>query len=194
MGMQINPANVLSISRVILGLITAAILLGSNADKRFLIAMTLIVLAVITDSIDGRIARRFGFESEVGKLSDRYADHIFANIVWVAIAALGFVSFWVPIIMISRDTIFYWLRDAKAVSSSQRISKIEWLSSSEFMRAAYLALKLAAWIGILITAYFSWEFSMQPIVWVVVVVGILRAVPVITESWRNILFILKENE
>ena len=111
MAMRINSANVLSISRVILGLITAAILLGSNADKRFLIAMTLIVLAVITDSIDGRIARRFGFESEVGKLSDRYADHIFANIVWV-----------------------------------------------------------------------------------VVVVGILRAVPVITESWRNILFILKENE
>lgn len=191
MRMVINPANALSVSRVFLGFLAVGILFGGGGEKRFLIVLALIILAVITDSIDGKIARKYGFESEVGKLSDRYADHILANIVWVAFAASGFVSSWVPIIMIARDTIFYWLRDAKTISSPQGVSKIEWLSSSKFMRALYLILKLGAWAGILITVYFFLNFSMQPIVWAVVIVGILRAVPVITENWKSILFVKK---
>jgi len=54
--MRVNPANLLSLSRVFLALLGVWIIFSFNFKERFLIVMTIIIIAVITDYIDGKRA------------------------------------------------------------------------------------------------------------------------------------------
>lgn len=192
--MRINPANLLSLSRVFLALLAVWVLFGLGFKEKFLIALAIVIIAVITDSIDGRIARHFGFDGEIGALSDRYSDHIFANILWISFAVMGAISFWVPVIMVARDSVFFWLKDAATVSVSiKKHTRLEWLSHSRFMRASYMLLKMSAWCGILIIAYTSSDPNiLWPLVWLTVIMGVTRLVPNISSGWRSII-LLKNN-
>lgn len=189
--MRVNPANLLCVARVALGLLAVGVLLGFDDAVRYLVVAVIIILSVVTDIFDGKIARRFGFESEVGRLSDRYADHISANTFWVMLAAAGFVSMWVPVIMITRDTVFYWVKDAQGVSGIAGVTRLNWLSSARFMRALYSILKLVSWCGILVIAYLSIDFNIQPIVWATVAMGLIRVVPVLTAGWQSVVLVKK---
>lgn len=73
-------------------------------DLRYIIAGVLFILASITDFVDGYIARKQNIVTNFGKMSDAIADKFLVNSVLIILAASGFISAIIPVIIVSRDT------------------------------------------------------------------------------------------
>ena len=71
----------------------------------YILAGVFFVIASITDLLDGHLARKYNWISNFGKLWDPIADKILINGVLIGLAVNGSVPVFIPIIMISRDTI-----------------------------------------------------------------------------------------
>jgi phosphatidylglycerophosphate synthase len=70
------------------------------AEGHWLLAAGLFILAVITDLLDGPLARRFSHDSPVGGLFDHATDAAFVTIALLATAWVGFTSFLLPVLII----------------------------------------------------------------------------------------------
>lgn len=60
-------------------------------------------VAAATDGLDGFLAKRFGWTSELGKILDPLADKILLVCVFVTLAALGLVPVWLAAAAVLRD-------------------------------------------------------------------------------------------
>lgn len=100
--------NALSLFRVTL-VAPIAVLIWHNT--RMDIVLGLVVLGIITDFLDGRIARATGVISEWGKVLDPLADKV-AAIVLVAVLALRphdpRMPLWLLALVASRDVLIVW--------------------------------------------------------------------------------------
>ncbi len=97
--------------------LTAATPLGWNRMLCFL-AMTLFILAALTDFYDGYLARKHNLITTLGKFLDPLADKIMVISVMVMLVQLGRLPGWMVIIIISREVSITALR---SIASSQGI-------------------------------------------------------------------------
>ena len=176
MDSRVNPANIISILRVVLsgGAVLSLVQMRAHGW-----AMSLIAASVILDAVDGKVARVLGCESKLGDTLDRAADYIVASMMWITLSAMGLVSLWVPIITTARD----FLVLQKGVLSRQ--GKFQWLASSRAMRAGYGILKLASWELAIWSIFVPVSSLLDVVVWTTVGVCLLRALPVLMQSRRN---------
>jgi cardiolipin synthase (CMP-forming) len=93
---------VLSISRVIL-LAPLAYVLFSDLPNRGMWGAFIIVLAGITDFLDGFIARKLHQVTDFGKIADPLADKICAGGCSLLLYVTGALSLWYLIVVIARD-------------------------------------------------------------------------------------------
>lgn len=70
-----------------------------------LIALTLFILASITDYLDGAIARKNNLITTFGKYADPIADKLLVTTMFILFAAEGIIPVIPVIIMVARDTI-----------------------------------------------------------------------------------------
>ena len=82
--------NALCFLRMLLVAPVAWLLVTDN--YRFTLAM--FFFAAATDGLDGFLAKRFGWTSELGKIIDPLADKILLVGVFITLAALGVVPVW----------------------------------------------------------------------------------------------------
>ncbi|UCF63400.1 MAG: CDP-alcohol phosphatidyltransferase family protein, partial [bacterium] len=92
-------SNLLSISRLIMGVILYYLIISEHSYLAILVAIS----AVITDYADGYVARKRGETSELGKILDPVADK-----VAVALGAIGLyqtydLPLWIVMVIIGRD-------------------------------------------------------------------------------------------
>ena len=128
-----NLPNKITISRIILSFIIIFLLLfpfdaaGINVPKLFinesivvdvtyLIGAVLFIIASLTDCIDGYIARKRGLVTDFGKMIDAIADKILVNPILIILAAKGFISPIIPVIIVARDS---FVNSVKMVASSK---------------------------------------------------------------------------
>lgn len=128
-----NLPNKITISRIILSIIIIVLLLfpfdaaGITVPKLFInesivvdvtyvIGAVLFIIASITDCIDGMIARKRGLVTDFGKMVDAIADKILVNPVLIILAAKGFISPIIPVVIVARDS---FVNSIKMVASSK---------------------------------------------------------------------------
>ena len=75
-----------------------------SVDLKFLIACGLFIIASLSDMIDGRLARKLNQVTDFGKVMDAIADKILVNGVLIILAYYGFISVFIPVVIITRDT------------------------------------------------------------------------------------------
>jgi len=63
----------------------------------------LFVIASLTDSADGYIARKYGYVSSLGKFIDPFADKFLTAAAFIAFVMLNIVPLWMVIIILIRD-------------------------------------------------------------------------------------------
>jgi CDP-diacylglycerol--glycerol-3-phosphate 3-phosphatidyltransferase len=97
-------SNLLSLARIALLVPILYFLLELDNPDRVL-AVGLMLVAALTDFLDGQIARKYRQESEFGKVIDPLADKICTGAVVIALASLGDVPFWLLPAVIGRDTL-----------------------------------------------------------------------------------------
>ena len=117
-----NLPNKLTMSRIILTILIIILLLLPfdafgitfpqlfinellKVDSKYLIAGVLFVIASLTDLFDGKIARKKNLVTDFGKMLDASADKVLVNSVLIILAAHGYISAIIPVVIIFRDTI-----------------------------------------------------------------------------------------
>ena len=93
--------NALCILRMLLVVPVAWLLVTDN----YRLTLAMFAFAAATDGLDGFLAKRFGWTSELGKILDPLADKILLVGVFITLAALGVVPLWLAVTAVARDVI-----------------------------------------------------------------------------------------
>ena len=91
--------NALCILRMLLVVPVAWLLARANTGSRCGCSRS----PPLTDGLDGFLAKRFGWTSELGKMLDPLADKILLVDVFITLAALGVVPVWLSVVVVARD-------------------------------------------------------------------------------------------
>jgi cardiolipin synthase (CMP-forming) len=68
-------------------------------------ALGLFVAAAVSDGLDGYLAKRFNWTSELGKFLDPLADKLLLATVFVESAWLGLIPWWLTAAVVARDVL-----------------------------------------------------------------------------------------
>lgn len=93
--------NFISLGRIAL----VPLVFGALIDARFTLGLIFFVAAGFSDGLDGLLARRFGWHSELGAILDPVADKLLLIATFAALASAGVVSLWFAVIVMTRDLI-----------------------------------------------------------------------------------------
>ena len=80
-------ANLITISRMILALITVA-LLFTKTTPVYTGAFILTIIVIWMDGLDGYVARKFNESSKFGALLDILGDRVVENVYWITFACV----------------------------------------------------------------------------------------------------------
>jgi cardiolipin synthase (CMP-forming) len=95
----LNLPNLLSIGRILLVPVTIWLLLAG--EMRW--ALLTLAVAGSTDALDGWLAKRFGWQTELGAYIDPLADKLLLVGVFVTLGAIGLLPIWMVIMVVARD-------------------------------------------------------------------------------------------
>jgi cardiolipin synthase len=76
---------------------------ASLGDREYLVALALFILAGLSDGLDGYLAKRFNWTSDLGKVLDPLADKLLLVTVFVESAWLGLAPWWLTSAVVARD-------------------------------------------------------------------------------------------
>ena len=94
-----NVPNVLSMLRLVLvPVFLVLIVLGD-----YVAALIVLIVASLTDLLDGFIARHFNQVTRLGQLLDPAADRLYIFAALIGLAAQGLVPWWIVVLIVSRD-------------------------------------------------------------------------------------------
>jgi cardiolipin synthase len=93
--------NLICVLRILLVPPLAILLLAA----RYREALALIVVAGLSDGLDGFLAKRYHWQSRLGGLLDPLADKLLLTVTFVALAIQGLVPVWLAALVIARDVV-----------------------------------------------------------------------------------------
>lgn len=205
----INFANIITYLRIVLLFIASFFILSDNASR--IAALCLIIMIFILDYFDGYVARKFNCASDYGGLLDITADRVIEAVLWIIFAHLGYISVWIPIIVIARGYITDSIREYAFTQGLRPFGENSMLKgrlshfivSSDFMRFLYSFLKCVTF-SLLVIVMIDEDMgnasghldllseAAKYLVIITVGVCILRAIPVVIEGRR--LFYTEEHK
>ena len=96
-----TPANAVTLSRVPLALISIAFLVSGARTP----ALAFMVIALLTDTIDGTVARWTGVVSDWGKVLDPLGDKLVVVVLGLTLVLIGQMPVWIWAVLVGRDLI-----------------------------------------------------------------------------------------
>jgi len=157
----LNLPNLLSLSRVFLAPLVV-LFLTLRIQWGDLIAGAVFILAALTDTADGYIARKKGIVTNLGKFIDPLADKILITAALVGLVELQRISAWIVVVILAREFIVTGLRmiaaaegvvlaaskGGKTKTVAQIVAIVMMIFNLPFATAAmWIALILTVWSG-----------------------------------------------
>ncbi len=96
-----NLPNFITLGRVILVPIVFWLLLSGQMQLAFF----LFVIAGISDGVDGYLAKRFGWTTELGAYLDPLADKLLLVCIFIALGVANQLPLWLVIAVVTRDVL-----------------------------------------------------------------------------------------
>lgn len=93
--------NIISVFRILL-IIPIALLLHHQSWTN---AFILILIAGISDALDGFLARVFNWQSRLGSFLDPIADKLLLIVIFISLVQKGIIPLWLAVLVIGRDLI-----------------------------------------------------------------------------------------
>ncbi|MGE2727881.1 CDP-diacylglycerol--glycerol-3-phosphate 3-phosphatidyltransferase [Mycolicibacterium vaccae] len=173
-----NLANALTGVRFILVPVFLAALFVGDGHETFwrITAFAVFVVAVITDHLDGALARSYGMVTEFGTLADPLADKALIGAALIGLSILGDLPWWVTVVILVRELGVTALRFAVlrwGVIPASRGGKLKTLVQGVAIGLFILPLS-GAWL----TA--AWVIML-----VAVVLTVLTGVDYFVSAWRD---------
>jgi CDP-diacylglycerol--glycerol-3-phosphate 3-phosphatidyltransferase len=175
----VNVANLLTGLRIVLvPVFLAALFVGDGHETRWrLVAFIVFTVAVITDRVDGAIARSYGMVTEFGKLADPIADKALIGAALIGLAMLGDLPWWVTILVLVREvgvTILRFVVIRGGVIPASRGGKLKTLVQSVAIGLFVLPLHGAWLTG-------AWVFM-----WAAIVLTVVTGVDYLVSAVRGV--------
>jgi cardiolipin synthase len=105
--------NIITIGRIF----TVPVMIWLIVTANLLGAFVLFVVAGLSDALDGYLARRFNWQTELGAYLDPIADKALLTTVYAALTFHGYTPIWLGIAVVTRDVLIVgavvlaWLLD-----------------------------------------------------------------------------------
>ena len=98
-------ANALTVLRILMVPVFAVLLLmhGGLDPALRLWAFGVFCLAMLTDKIDGDIARKYNMITDFGKIADPIADKALMAAGFIGLAIIGALPWWIPVVILVRE-------------------------------------------------------------------------------------------
>ncbi len=152
-----NLPNKLTIFRILIVPFFVWVLL---ADFKYasIIAVTLFILASLTDLLDGYIARKYELVTDFGKFADPIADKILVISACVCLVEKGIVPAWSVLIIIFREFIVSGLRMSAAskniVIPADKVGKLKTVT-----QMIAIILLISGWLNYFYLPYICYYIS-----------------------------------
>jgi cardiolipin synthase len=153
--------NIISVIRILL-VVPIAIAL---ANQRLELSIMLFAVAALSDAADGFLAKRFGWQSELGAILDPIADKALLATVFVTLSLMKLVPLWLMMAAVARDLIIvtgaaaYRLFIGPLTAHPSLVSKLNTVCQAGFILAVVSRAKFLAppewvitWLGALVFA------------------------------------------
>lgn len=100
-----NIANIITVLRILMAPAFIWLLLADDGELGALriAAAVLFVVAIVTDSVDGILARRQNLITDLGKILDPIADKVLIGGALVSLSILGELPWWVTAVILVRE-------------------------------------------------------------------------------------------
>ena len=174
-----NLPNALTLLRIFLVPLLVALLLTRTRNGLFL-GMAVFGVAVLTDYLDGYLARRRNQVTRLGILLDPIADKLLTTAAFIALVELDAVPAWMVVIIIGREFVVTGLRNvaagrgvlipASALGKGKMVSQVV---------AIFLLLFATRWPQVRGMAIVA--------LWVVVAMALVSAFDYFRRFWRVVL-------
>jgi cardiolipin synthase len=151
--------NLISVIRILLVVPIAMAL----AQGQLATSIVLFAVAAASDAADGFLARRFGWQSELGGILDPIADKLLLATVFVTLSFLKLVPLWLMVAAVARDVIIvsgaaaYRFFIGPVTAHPSVVSKCNTLCQAAYILAVVGRAKLAVpplwvvtWLGALV--------------------------------------------
>jgi CDP-diacylglycerol---glycerol-3-phosphate 3-phosphatidyltransferase len=109
-----NLPNKLTVSRIIVTFIGVTILFFEQIPFSYLIAAGIFVFAVITDILDGYIARKHNMVTKLGTFLDPISDKLLFVLYFLFLQSMGLYPLWLLIVFVARELIVDAIRSYAA--------------------------------------------------------------------------------
>jgi CDP-diacylglycerol--glycerol-3-phosphate 3-phosphatidyltransferase len=159
-----NLPNVLTGLRIVIVPFFGAALLQDGGDSILwrTIAAVLFAAAMITDKIDGDIARARGLVTNFGKIADPIADKALTGMAFVGLSIVGDIWWWVTIVVLLREWSVTVLRLSilrRVVVAAARSGKVKTVLQAVALTALSLPLRQvhAPLHGIGVVLFYAYE-------------------------------------
>lgn len=164
----VNAANMLTGLRLALVPVFLGFLFAGDGHQTVsrIIAFAVFAIAVITDRLDGSLARSYGMITDFGKLADPIADKMLIGAALIGLSVLGDLPWWVTAVILVREIGITVLRFAvlkRGVIPASRGGKLKTLVQ-------------AVAIGLFILPLHSWPSPWLTVAWSVMGAAILLTV------------------
>lgn len=122
---KLTISNIITISRLIMLPFIVLFLI----EQRRIIAFIVMLVSLLSDTVDGYLARKLHQESEIGKILDPLCDKISLAVILGTLLLMNSIPLWVVIIIMARDMLillgsFIILRRQGLVYKSNLFGKI----------------------------------------------------------------------
>ncbi len=105
---DLNLPNFLTVGRICMTPALVILLLGDAWGP----ALAVFLVAMVTDALDGYLARSRGLVTEFGKLMDPIADKLFIGAAFICLAAIDRIDPWAVALILTREAAVSGLRVA----------------------------------------------------------------------------------
>ena len=141
------------------------------------IAAVVFIVASVTDTLDGQIARRYNLVTNFGKIMDPLADKLLVFSAFLCMIQLGIVPAWMVVIILARELLIVSLR-AVAAAQGTVIAASWWGKTKTVSQMAAVVLLLLK----------NWPFGPDGfplatiVLWVAVILTIVSGVDYIIKN------------
>lgn len=179
LGFTWNVPNALTLLRMVLVPVFVVVFLMHPHDQQWRFWATgIFVVAILTDSLDGHIARKHNLVTNFGKIWDSIADKALTGMAFVVLSIVGELPWWMTIIILVREWGITALRFAVlkyGVMAANRGGKLKTLVQS-FALIAFLF-----WLPELGTAF---EVVKWALMWIAFVLTVVTGVDYLFEAYK----------
>ncbi len=178
----INLPNSLTVLRILLVPVFVGLLLYGHFD----LALITLLIAALTDVLDGMVARLTDQRTRLGEYLDPLADKLLLMSAIITLSVLGFIPIWAVILVVSRDAILLaGTLVANLTETEIDISPTSLGKGTTFAQICYV-------IAIMLHVTGQVPVSLvEPFLWVVVVLTIASGVHYL---WRGIQYLNGSNK